>query len=172
MMVSMTPQASADKIRLLQGTPIFGAVSEEALGLILERSELVTARPGEYFFREGDRGVSTYVIENGRVAILKTWDGKEHALSELGRGDCFGEVALLDFGARSASVKAISDCQAIELTATDILSVLSIDCQQFAMIYMNLGREVGRRLRDADERLLKARFAENGVADGWCFGSG
>ena len=158
MMVSMTPQASADKIRLLQGTPIFGAVSEEALGLVLERSELVTARPGEYFFREGDRGVSTYVIENGRVAILKTWDGKEHALSELGRGDCFGEVALLDFGPRSASVQAREETRALELTPAILREIQAHDLEQFLLITMNMARELSRRLRESDDRLFRVRM--------------
>ena len=158
MMVSMAPQASADKIRLLQGTPIFGAVSEEALGLVLERSELVTARPGAYFFREGDRGVSTYVIENGRVAILKTWDGKEHALSELGRGDCFGEVALLDFGPRSASVQAREETRALELTPAILREIQAHDLEQFLLITMNMARELSRRLRESDDRLFRVRM--------------
>jgi hypothetical protein len=46
------------------------------------------------------------------------------------------------------------------------------DPEQFAMIYMNLGRELSRRLREADERLFKARLEYTGVAEGWRFGSG
>ena len=160
------------RITALQRVPIFGAISEEVIASLLERATIVARAGGEYFFEQGDSGTSAFVLERGEVSILRRHDDKEYALRPLGTGDCFGEVSLLDFGGRSASVKAISDCQAIELTAMDILSVKSIDSQQFAMIYMNLGREVGRRLREADERLFKARFSEHGVADGWSFGSG
>ena len=160
------------RITTLQRVPFFGGISEGVIASLLERATIVERAGGEYFFEQGDSGTSAFVLERGEVAILRRYEEKEHALRTLGTGDCFGEVALLDFGARSASVKAISDCQAIELTGTDILSVLSIDCQQFAMIYMNLGREIGRRLREADERLFKAQFSEHGVADGWRFGSG
>ena len=154
----MEHASAEDRIRLLKGTPIFGAVNDETLALVLERCELVTAQPGEYFFRQGDRGVSTYVIEEGRVVILKGWDGKEHALSELGRGDCFGEVALLDFGPRSASVQAREATRALELTPAILRSIQAQDLEQFLLITMNMARELSRRLRESDDRLFRVRM--------------
>jgi CRP/FNR family cyclic AMP-dependent transcriptional regulator len=158
MMVAMEHASREDRIHLLQGTPIFGAVSEEALDLVLERAEVVTVHAGAYFFREGDRGVSTYVIEEGRVTVLKAWDGKETALSELGRGDCFGEVALLDFGPRSASVQAIEETRALELTPAILRAIQAVDLEQFLLITMNMARELSRRLRESDERLFRVRM--------------
>ena len=54
----------------------------------------------------------------------------------------------------------------------EIRGVAVSDPEQFAMIYMNLGRELSRRLREADERLFKARFEQADVAEGWLLGSG
>ena len=154
-----------DRIRLLQNTPIFGGVTDEVLALLLERVVEVAVRKGEFFFTEGDRGVSAFVLERGSVSILKKWEGKNYLLRHLHAGDCFGEVALMDFCRRSASVLADEDCVAIELSTSDLRQVASKDLEQFTMIYMNMGRELCRRLRDADERLFRAKI-EVGLSPG------
>jgi CRP-like cAMP-binding protein len=154
-----------DRIRLLRETPIFGGVADEVLALLLDRVAEVVVRKGEFFFREGDDGVSAFVLERGSVSILKQWKGKNHLLRHLHAGDCFGEVALMDFCRRSASVLADQDCAAIELSTGDLRQVASRDLEQFAMIYMNMGRELCRRLREADERLFRASL-EVGLSTG------
>jgi CRP/FNR family cyclic AMP-dependent transcriptional regulator len=154
-----------ERIRLLQNTPIFGGVVDEVLALLLDRVAEVVVRKGEFFCREGDDGVSAFVLERGSVSILKTWEGRSYLLRHLHAGDCFGEVALMDFCRRSASVLADEDCVAIELSTSDLRQVASQNLEQFTMIYMNMGRELCRRLRDADERLFRAKI-EVGLSTG------
>jgi CRP-like cAMP-binding protein len=154
-----------DRIRLLQNTPIFGGVTDEVLALLLDRVSEVAVRKGEFFFTEGDDGVSAFVLERGSVSILKKWEEKNYLLRHLHAGDCFGEVALMDFCRRSASVLADEDCAAIELSTSDLRQVAGKDLEQFTMIYMNMGRELCRRLRDADERLFRAKI-EVGLSPG------
>ena len=154
-----------ERIRLIQDTPIFGGVADEILALLLDRVTEVAVRQGEFFFKEGDEGRSAFVLERGRVLILKSWEGKSYLLRQLHAGDCFGEVALMDFCRRSASVLADEDCVALELSTSDLRQVAGRDLEQFAMIYMNMGRELCRRLRDADERLFRAKI-EVGLSTG------
>jgi CRP-like cAMP-binding protein len=90
------------------------------------------------------------------VAILRPWEGSEVALSSLGPGDCFGEMALIDFCQRSASVRAEEDAHAIEVPAAALHRLYKTDLEQFALIQMNMGREVTRRLRITDQRLFEA----------------
>ena len=90
--------------------------------------------------------------------MIKRWRGEDYRLRGLAAGDCFGEVALLDFGRRSASVRADADCTALEISSRDLRALGGQDTEQFALIYMNLGRELARRLRDADERLFRSRY--------------
>lgn len=146
------------RIRLIRDTPIFGGVADEILALLLDRAMEVVVRKGEFFFLEGDEGRSAFVLERGSVLILKSWEGKNYLLRQLQAGDCFGEVALMDFCHRSASVLADEDCVAIELSTSDLWQVARRDFEQFATIYMNMGRELCRRLRDADERLFRAKL--------------
>jgi CRP-like cAMP-binding protein len=64
-------------------------------------------------------------------------------------------MSLIDLGRRSASVFALSDCKAIELTSTSLLELYEHHLEQFALIQMNISRELSRRLRIADEALFR-----------------
>lgn len=149
---------AGERIALLGRMPIFGALSDSALALILERSDEVRVAAGEYFFRQDAAGRSTFVLESGAVEVIKTWRGDDYVLRQLAVGDCFGEMALIDLGPRSASVRATRDSAAIEITSRCLRDVARLDLQQYALIHMNMARELSRRLRRADERLFRAKM--------------
>ena len=148
------------RIELLQAMPIFGGIREDALHFLLDLAREVSVPEGEFFFREGDQASSMFVLEVGRVEVLKGWRGQELVLHKLKPGDCFGEMALMDLFPRSASVRALQDCTAIELDQADLYRLFKHDVEQFALIQMNMGREVSRRLRDTDDLLFRARMGD------------
>lgn len=155
------------QLRLLQGMPIFGGLSTEALTLLVARASTVSIAEGDCFCREGEREDAAYVLERGSVTVLRRWKGKDHVLRQLGEGDCFGEMALIDFAPRSASVRADEACIAMRLTSSDLRAVHGLDLEQYTLIYMNMAREVTRRLRDADLRLFEAQAQAGLFAEGY-----
>ena len=64
----------------------------------------------------------------------------------------------MDLCPRSASVRAAEDCTALRVSAANLYQVYARDLKQFALIQMNMSREVCRRLRDSDERLFRAKM--------------
>ncbi len=148
------------RIELFQRMPVFGALREDALRTLLEHAREVEVRAGDCFFREADRADSMFVLESGSVAVVKGWRGNDCVLHRLGAGDCFGEMALMDLSSRSASVRAEEDSRAIEVGADSLLQLYESDVEQFALLQMNIGREVCRRLRAADELLFRARMGD------------
>ncbi|TWU40985.1 cAMP-activated global transcriptional regulator CRP [Novipirellula artificiosorum] len=140
---------------LLRRMPAFGGLQNESIELILFHSREWVLEANDYFFREGEPGDSLFVIEIGTVLIQRSWKGTPIVLGRLAGGDCFGEMSLIDFQKRSASVIAESSCQAIEVPSKSLRSLFQHDLEQYAMIMMNLGREVSRRLRAADECLFQ-----------------
>ena len=154
------------RIELLQQMPIFGAIQDDALRFLLEPVPSITVPAGQFFFRERDPADCMYVLESGRVAVLKDWAGRELLLRHLDQGDCFGEMALLDLFPRSASVRAVDECRAMALTSAHLYRLFEHDAEQFALIQMNIGREMSRRLREADEQLFRATMgAERSAPD-------
>jgi CRP/FNR family cyclic AMP-dependent transcriptional regulator len=143
------------RLELLKNMPVFGGLNDAAIRLILELSNFVEVGNGDYFFRQGDDSHSTFVLESGHVAVLKSWKDSHYTLRRLGVGDCFGEMALIDFGPRSAAVLAEADSTAIEFSPSCLLEIAKRDLEQYALVYMNMARELSRRLRLADDRLFE-----------------
>lgn len=159
------------RIELLQRMPIFGAIEARTLETLLREAAGVEVDAGDYFFREGEMADAMFVLERGLVTVVRRWEGRDYRLRELGPGDCFGEMALIDLFPRSASVVALQDCSAIRLTNSDLYRVYETSVEQFALIQMNIARELSRRLRTADERLfrlgLEAGERGDGSIDHW-----
>jgi len=143
------------RIELLQRMPVFGGVQAETLQFLLGLCPVVRVPANAFFFREHDQADSMFVLEAGQVAVVKSWCGRDYRLGTLKQGDCFGEMAVMDLRPRSASVRALEDCTAIRVAAADLHRVYARDVKQFALIQMNMGREVCRRLREADNRLFR-----------------
>jgi len=157
------------RIELLQAMPIFGGIREEALRFLLDLARMVAVSRNDYFFRENEHAESMFVLETGKVAVLKSWQGQDFLLRHLNRGDCFGEMALMDLFPRSASVLAVEDCTAIELSTASLYKLYEWDVGQFALIEMNMGREVCRRLRECDERLFRTQRGMPDAGADWVF---
>lgn len=142
------------RIELLQRMPIFGGIRADILDFVLDYCPVVTAARHELFFQEDDEGDSLFVLEHGIASVLKSWHGHEHLIQILKAGDCFGEMAVIDHCRRSATVRAEEPSTAIRISAADLYRVYGKDLKQFTLIQMNMGREVCRRLRDANDRLF------------------
>jgi CRP-like cAMP-binding protein len=145
------------KLQMLQNIAIFGALSSDTLDFLLRRATEVRCACGEYFFQEGDAAHSIYVLECGKAAVLKQWEDDQYLLGELSAGACFGEMALMDMHSRSAGVLAIQDAVAFKIGSAALLELYQRNMEQFTLFQMNLGREVSRRLRKADERIFHCR---------------
>jgi CRP/FNR family cyclic AMP-dependent transcriptional regulator len=143
------------RIELLQRMPVFGGIRADILQFLLGLCPVVSVPTNEFFCREHDEGDSMFVLEAGKAAVLKSWRGQDYFLRTLKEGDCFGEMAVMDLLPRSASIRAV-DCTAIRLSAANLYQVYEQDPKQFALIQMNMGREVSRRLRESDNRLFRA----------------
>ncbi len=157
-------QHAPDRIKLLQAMPFFGAINNRSVELILKLSETLEVERDELFYEEGQRGDSLFILEQGRVVIFKRDESKEYVLRHAEKGDCFGELALIDIESRYASVRAESDCTAIEIPSSALLSLYENDVEQFILIQMNMAREVGRRLRAADERWFQIQKDNTAVS--------
>jgi CRP/FNR family transcriptional regulator, cyclic AMP receptor protein len=96
----------------LSAVPLFAGCSKRELGLIAKAAKHVHHDEGTVLAREGDRGVGLFLILDGEAKV--TIGGKQKAT--LGPGDFFGEIALLDGGARTATVTSTTPVELLGLT--------------------------------------------------------
>ena len=59
------------RINLLMQTPVFGAIRKDIIIQLIEQAPPIKIRHGDYLFHEGDKGTSIYIIENGRMSVIK-----------------------------------------------------------------------------------------------------
>ena len=74
---------------------------------------------GEALMLEGERGECAYIIESGNVEIVVQRDGQHLQIGTRGPGSMLGEMAMIDDKPRTATVRALEDCTAIEITRED-----------------------------------------------------
>jgi CRP/FNR family cyclic AMP-dependent transcriptional regulator len=139
------------RLRMLREMPLLGAVRNDILALLLDHAAERSLKAGEVLFAEGDPGETMYLLESGELEVFRRRDGTDYRISRLHVGDCVGEMSFVDLGPRSASVVAATDAQVLELTHGAVLQLYERDLEQFALIQMNMAREMSRRLRLADD---------------------
>ena len=104
-------------IESLRRSPLFAQVDDRALQACAASLSVRRYRRGETIFHQGDPGHALFIVESGAVKIvLPSPEGDEGAIiATLGRGDFFGELALLDGAPHSATAVAIEPTQTLVL---------------------------------------------------------
>jgi len=136
--------------------PVFGGVDDKLLQYLLDHCPRKRLSQGEYFFHEDEDAKAMYVLQYGEVRVEKRWRDRTIAMRTLRKGDCFGEMALIDLYPRSASVVALESCEALEIEPSLLATIYEHDQQAFIIIYMNMAREISRRLRETDRRYFES----------------
>jgi CRP/FNR family transcriptional regulator len=141
--------------KLLAKVPLFAELSERELD---EFSRVAVPRSyprGTRVFHEGDHGDACYIVRSGSCRVTREHsDGRAITLANLGPGDLFGELAMLDGGERSASVEALSDSELLALPAADVRALL----RRHPEITVKLIVALTRRLRLTNERVTRQSF--------------
>jgi CRP-like cAMP-binding protein/Zn-dependent protease len=103
--------------RLIDQLPAFDDLPEDVLSDLAGRVRLRILHPGEPVFRQGDRPDAFYVVRSGTVRIEDEDPdtGDTRVLRTMGRGESFGELALLGAQRRQATVRAIDDVELFEV---------------------------------------------------------
>ena len=103
-------------------------------------------RAGEIIFHEGDKGDAAYMIVAGRCRAYRTVDGTEETLAVMEPGDAFGEMALILYEPRAASVAAVDDVTVLVLDQTTMNEGLGLSGWTGALV-----RALAQRFADLEQ---------------------
>jgi CRP/FNR family transcriptional regulator, cyclic AMP receptor protein len=139
-------------IDTLREVPLFESLDDSAAKQLCELLETLDCEAQKVLFRAGDAGDAMYIIERGKVRIcVQATDGHEVTLTELGRGDFFGEMALLDDGQRrSANAVVAEEARLAVLSREHFLSFIMGGNPNVALEMLTA---LANRLRHTDELL-------------------
>jgi CRP/FNR family transcriptional regulator, cyclic AMP receptor protein len=137
-------------IETLRHVPLFESLDDKAAKELCELLEPLDCEANTVLFRGGDTGDAMYLIERGKVRIcVRARDGHEVTLAELGRGDFFGEMALLDGQRRSADAVVAEDARLALLSREHFLSFM----RGSPDVALEMLTALANRLRHTDELL-------------------
>jgi CRP/FNR family cyclic AMP-dependent transcriptional regulator len=135
----------------LRQVPLFESLDDDAAKQLCDLLETLDCEKQKVLFRAGETGDAMYVIERGKVRIsVDAADGRELTLTELGRGDFFGEMALLGGQPRSANATASEESRLAVLSRQHFLSFIMRGNPNVALEMMTA---LANRLRHTDELL-------------------
>ena len=140
---------SADPAMLAE-VSLFQLLDDEERATLAEILDVRHYDKGDTIFSYGDAGDALYIVRSGSVEVfVENTEGEKIILAENLPGDLFGEISLMDGGARTATAVAIDDAELLTLDRADLLELIT----QHPHAAMDLLTVMGRRLRATDEML-------------------
>ena len=142
----------------LKSVALFAGLPDEVFAHLTDTLRPRRLAPGSVVFREGDAARALFVLLEGELEVTKqSRRGTEARVAILGPTDTFGEMSLLDMQPRSATVRTLSPVRIVEFGADALDELYRKDVKAYALLVLNLARDLSRRLRVADG--LVASFA-------------
>jgi CRP/FNR family transcriptional regulator, cyclic AMP receptor protein len=146
-------EALAARQAFLQAIPIFAGLTPAALSEIASAVEEAVFGAGDIIVREGEPGNRMFIIGFGSVEVVKYLaQSRETVLAVLGPKDFLGEMSIIECVTRSASVRAVKDTSLFALKGIDLYHLFQHHPDQYAIVILNIARDLSRRLRAIDEK--------------------
>jgi CRP-like cAMP-binding protein len=131
------------RVEMLGACPLFGGVSREVLERIASRATDIDFPAGHVIARQNEIGTGFFVVAEGRVRVVR--DGIR--LAELGPGEFFGELSVLDGQPRNAMVAAVTAVRCLAVASWDLEALIREDGE----LGLAIIRGLAMRLRAATE---------------------
>ena len=143
---------------LLTKSEFFAGASADDLRTILKTATEQSLVRGDVLFREGDASDAVYVVLTGRiaVAIANPIDNRETMVGLMTPGDLFGEMAMLDQGARSANARALEPSSVLAIPYPGIVALFNAN----PSLLWGVTRLLAGRLRETNEALADSVFLD------------
>ncbi len=141
--------STAAILQFLNSQPMFEGINPSSLVTLAKASRLKSIPKGSFVFFQTDPADAVYLVWRGVIAIrLENPDGRELVINEMGMGDCFGELAILTGGLRSASAEAIVDSEVLLIPSL----AFKVALDQEPLLATRLLEVTARRLQDSSRR--------------------
>jgi CRP/FNR family cyclic AMP-dependent transcriptional regulator len=119
-------------------------------GLFQERQ----VKAGSTIFNEKMPAEALFIVKSGTVRIfLMAGEGEESGLLQLGPGDFFGEIALIQESTRAVSARAETAAEILILTRKDFLALFDLDPRVAAKVTLSIARLLAMRVKAYSNKL-------------------
>lgn len=137
------PLTATEVTAALAAVPLFEGISGESMERLAAVTGELDFEPGQFIVLQGQVGTGLYVLLSGKAVVIRGSD----PIAELGPGDFFGELAVIDQMPRSASVQAAERTQCLALASWDLLDLLESDPK----LSLNMIKGLSARVREISD---------------------
>jgi CRP-like cAMP-binding protein len=149
-------------VQVLQEMPLFRNLDLKRLRVVAMMGESQAYRAQERLFEKGDEGDAAFIIIDGEVEVLVPVDGGEQSVATLGKGEIFGELAVICDQTRSSAIAARSELEVLRLDRNVVLNLM----REFPDISLEMVRILAHRLQRTTKELSQARARLAAVSNG------
>ncbi|MDH5216986.1 MAG: cyclic nucleotide-binding domain-containing protein [Gammaproteobacteria bacterium] len=139
-----------DRVIVLKNSQFFSSVKTEDLAIVAKVLEEEGFSAGDIIFKRGDFGEQMFIVESGKIGI--SISDSEHSgdyVCVMQKGDCFGEMGLLDEQARSASAYVLEESKLLVLSKEKLKTLIS----NYPELSLGMLKSMSLRLRQSNEKL-------------------
>ena len=130
---------------------LFGGLNEKQMDVIMDHSEVLRVKKGEYLFRRGDSPKEIYIIISGVVDFYLDDNNIKTAKS----GFSFAESALIGIQKQVVDAIATTDLELLIISKEKLMNLFNVDKEIFGIFILNIARELSRRLAIVGDLLLE-----------------
>jgi CRP-like cAMP-binding protein len=140
-----------DAEETLRRVPLFAELQKKQLRSLAKWTSTRNFNEGQVIVSEGQSGLGLYIIESGRVKVTQKTATGEREIRQMGPGESFGELALLDNSPRGATVSAAEPTTCVLLDKVQFLAEL----RTYPEIALSIIPVLVHWLREADARIAQ-----------------
>jgi CRP-like cAMP-binding protein len=142
-----------ERILILKSTSIFSEVNTDDLRVVVEEMQEEAYFPGEHVFEINDPSDRMYIVLTGKIGISIHRNPKvKDFVTELGPGECFGEMGSIDGAPRSGTAVVLEDSLLLYLDKLKLHGLIA----GYPELALGLLRGMSVRVRQTSDKLISA----------------
>jgi CRP-like cAMP-binding protein len=146
------------KLETLHQMSLFRYLSYQELVRVMNITQVRSFTPGSFIVREGDEGDELFIVLRGKVRV----ESAKAPIAELGPGQHFGEMALVDKAPRSADILAVEESALLSIRRREFFDIIRKDHDIAVKLLWSFLGVLTERLRNTSRELGEAREAKDG----------
>jgi 6-phosphofructokinase len=147
---------------LLRKVAAFGKLTDKEIKDLVQALKKIEFEPGETVFNEGDFGTCAFVVADGELT-LDRWG---HTIKRFGRGDLFGEIALVDDRPRTGTVRALTRVALLRMEGRDLENEQVLPAEVSRKIFQGFSRLMASYMREGADLFREMEVLL--IQDGGC----
>ena len=140
---------TGDGSRSAEDLVFLNELAESDWDRLLALTQVTRFRAGEIVLRQGDPQRTLYIVGAGKLEVVVPRGKDQQRVATIDEGSVFGEQAFFDGRPRSATVRAVTDCELMALHHEAFETLAANEPRLAQLVLMDLGRILSLRLRDA-----------------------